>query len=162
MRKPTASHTIDCDIDTFWKVFWEDEAFSTKLYLEELGFKECELLERTDTFRRIRLVPKMNLPRPVVKVLGDRFGYEDHATLDRAKNELRWEMKPNTMADKLIMRGTIRVEPAGDNRCRRSDEVSIEAKMFGVGKLIESSTEGEVRSAWSTEAAFLNRYVRSL
>ena len=39
-------------------------------------------------------------------------------------------------------------------------EVTIEAKIFGVGKLVESSTEDEVRTAWGKESAFINRYLK--
>ena len=158
--RPTATHPIDCDPETFWSVFWDDDEFTKKFYLEGLEFKECEILERTETLRHIRLVPKMNLPKPVVKVLGDKFGYEDVATLDREKNELRWKMKPNTLADKLKMEGVIRIEAAGEGKCTRRDEVTIEAKIFGVGKLVESSTEDEVRTAWGKESAFINRYLK--
>ena len=105
--------------------------------------------------------------RKMVHLAANQTGYSAvkqsrAGTLDRAGNTLRWEMKPNTLADKLIMKGTIVIEADGEGRCRRKDEVSIEAKVFGVGKLIESSTEDEVKKAWSTEAAFINRYVKSL
>jgi hypothetical protein len=57
------------------------------------------------------------------------------------------------------MHGTVRIEPAGDGHCRRTDNFSIEAKMFGLGALIESSIEKELRSARAKEYAFLARWV---
>ena len=45
MRKMSNSETFDCDPETFWKVFFDDE-FNKKMYLEGLGFKDVEVLER--------------------------------------------------------------------------------------------------------------------
>jgi hypothetical protein len=57
------------------------------------------------------------------------------------------------------MHGTVRVEAAGDGRCRRTDDFSIEAKLFGLGGLIESSIEKELQTARAKEYAFLARWV---
>ncbi len=159
MRKATHTVTIDCDLDTFWKWFFDD-AYNKAFYLQELRFKELEILEKSDTRRRMRVVPTMNMPKPVEKVLGDRFGYEEVGTFDRAASEWRWEMIPNTMRDKLFTRGVVRAEKAGDNQTRRIDEVTLEAKIFGVGGLIEKSAENEVRAAWDRNRAFMNRWVK--
>lgn len=158
MRKATASHVIHCDADTFWKVFFDDE-YNRRFYLDELGFKQLEIIDKTETSRRLRGVPKLNMPGPVMKLLGDSFGYVEQGTLDRAKNEWRWKMIPNTMADKLKTEGIIRLEPAGDGKVRRLDEVTMEAKVFAIGGLIESSTEKEIRDAWEKEARFMNRWL---
>jgi hypothetical protein len=69
-------------------------------------------------------------------------------------------MLPNTMADKLNTSGIIRLEPAGDGKIRRLDEASIEAKIFGIGGLVESSTEKEIRNAWDKEARFMAKWLR--
>jgi hypothetical protein len=158
MRKATATSEFPCDVDTFWKVFM-DKDYNRAFYLEELGFPQLEVLEQTETTRRLRAVPKMNMPGPVMKILGDSFGYEEVGTLDRSKSEWRWKMIPNTMSDKLRTDGVVRVEAAGEGRCRRIDEVSVEAKIFGIGGLIESSAEKEVKSAWAKEATFMKRWL---
>jgi hypothetical protein len=158
MRRATATHAIPCDPETFWNAFWDD-AYNRALYLETMGFKELAVLEKSETQRRMRIVPKMNLPGPVAKLLGDRFGYEEVGTLDRAKNEFRWKMLPNTMADRLSTEGSVRIEPAGAGKFQRVDNFAIEAKVFGIGSMIEQSAEKEVRAAWETESAFLTRWL---
>ena len=159
MRKASSSCVMDCDVETFWKVFLSED-YTKKLYLEGFEFPELEIVSQTDTTRRMRAVPKMNMPKPVMKILGDSFGYEEEGRLDADKNEWHWKMIPNTMRDKLKTEGLVRVEAAGDGKCRRTDEVTLEAKVFGVGKLIESSTEKEIRDAWSKEEAFMRRYLK--
>jgi hypothetical protein len=158
MRTPKSSHELACDAEAFWKIFL-DEAYTRTLLMEELSFKKLELLELSDNSRRQRVVPKMNMPAAVARLLGDSFGYEEKGTLDRAKNEWRWELIPNTMQGKLFTSGSIRIEPIGDGKCRRTDAASIEAKVFGVGKLIEQAAEKEVLAAWSVEERFFKRWL---
>jgi hypothetical protein len=57
------------------------------------------------------------------------------------------------------MHGTVRVEGVGDGHCRCTDDLSIEAKMFGLGGLVESSVEKELLSARAKECAFLAWWV---
>src|SRR5688572_26573791 len=129
MRKLNATHVIDCDVETFWKVFF-DADYTKKLYTEGLAFKQFEILEQSETKRRMRGVPKMNVPGPVAKLLGDSFGYEEQGTFDKASNTYSWKMIPNTMTDKLFTSGTVKIEPAGDGKVRRVSDASIEAKVF--------------------------------
>jgi hypothetical protein len=53
----------------------------------------------------------------------------------------------------------MRIEPISEKECRRHDEVVIEAKMFGVGGLIESTTEKEVRASFDKELAFFSKWL---
>lgn len=159
MRKATASHVIECDADTFWKVFFDRE-YNEKLYKEGLSFKQYEILEQTETKRRMRGVPKMNVPGPVAKLLGDSFGYEEQGSFDKGSNTFSWKMIPNTMTDKLNTSGFTKIEPAGEGKVRRISEANIEAKVFGLGGVLESTAEKEVRDAWDKEAVFMNRWLK--
>jgi uncharacterized protein DUF2505 len=156
MKTVTGSALLPCSAETFWKVFF-DEAYSRALFLDELQFKEFTVLEKTETSRKIRVVPKVNLPGPLQKLVGESFGYEEHGTLDRAAGVWTWRMVPKK--EIVATRGTTRIEPAGDNQCRRSDEVIIEGKIFGLGGVIESTAEKEVRASWAKEMAFLTRWL---
>jgi hypothetical protein len=159
MRKVSSTPaTFDCDVDTFWEIFLSED-FNKKLYLDELGFKEMEIISQTDDTRRLRAVPKLNMPKPVMKLLGDSFGYEEDGRLDRDKGEWQWKMIPNTLSEKLKTEGVVKVEAVGDGQCRRVDTCTLEAKVFGIGKLIESSTEKEIVDGWKQGNAFMKRYL---
>jgi len=159
MKTVTGSAVLPCSCETFWKVFF-DERYTRALFLDELQFRELDILEQTDTSRKIRVVPKVNLPGPLQKLVGDRFGYEEHGTLDRAKNAWTWRMVPKK--EIVATRGKVRLEAVGDGQCRRSDEVIIEGKIFGLGGVIESTAEKEVKASWQKELAFLNRWLEKL
>jgi hypothetical protein len=159
MKKVTVTTMMDCDVDGFWKLFFDRE-FNTQLYTVGLDFNSYEIVEMSDSHRRTKGVPKMKLPGPVAKLLGDSFGYEENGTLDKATNLYRWKMTPNTMTDKLFTSGSVKIESAGEGKVRRISEASIEAKMFGVGGLLEGTAEGEMRASWEKENVFMNRWLR--
>jgi hypothetical protein len=158
VKTVTHSANLPCSAATFWKLFF-DEKYTRALFLEELQFKDCAVLEQTETSRKLRLVPKVNLPAVIQKVVGDAFAYEEHGTLDRARNEWTWRMVPRK--EIVATRGRVRIEPISDTECRRSDEVIIEGKMFGVGGLIESTAEKEVKASWPKELGFLERWLKN-
>lgn len=165
MKTSTTSAVLPCTPDSLWASFF-DESYLRALYLDELEYRSFAVLEIGDTSRKLRIVPKMNLPAPVAKLIGESFAYEEHGTLDRPKNQWTWRMvqpanlDPRTKPrkDAVTMHGTIRVEASGEARCRRTDSFSVEAKIFGLGGLIESSIEKELQSARAKEYAFLARW----
>jgi hypothetical protein len=160
MKKVTESFDLDCTPEHFWRVFL-DENYSRALYLEQLRFKGFKLLELKDASRKLHLSPSLNLPGVIEKLVGDSFAYEEHGSL--AGNTWTWKMvQPSHITKKPMVQtsGTIRIEPAGEGKSRRTDDVTIEAKVFGIGGLIESTVEKELRSSWSKELPFLREWLK--
>lgn len=159
MKKVAESFLLPCTIENFWRVFL-DADYDKALYLEELQFKDYKVLSWDDKSRKLRLIPRVNLPGPVANLFGDTFAYEQHSTLDRQAGVWSWKMvHPAGSKSFLSTSGTIRIAAVGDAQCRRSDEVAIEAHVFGLGGLIESSVEKELRSSWAKEIAFFKRWL---
>ncbi len=164
MKKLVIKHTIDCTVERFWKVFF-DKAFNEALFRKELGFPEYSVVEQTEkqngeVFRRISGQPKMSAPAAVQKLLGDKFRYDEEGRLDPGSMTWRFTMKPSTLADKLRTEGTVKCEPLGDGKCRRIAEIDIEAKIFGLGGVMEVFTEKEMQTGWDASAAFMNRWLK--
>lgn len=156
------THEINCNADTFWKLFFDKE-FNERLYKEGLGFPEFTVLDQQETdtrlTRKCQGMPKLNMPGPVVKLLGNGFRYTEEGTWDKGTKVWKWKMTPSTMADKLKQEGTMRIEVVGDNRVRRVAELVNEAKVFGLGGLIESSAEKQLREGWDLSAKFFNTWI---
>lgn len=169
MKTSTSTVLLPCTPDVFWRVYL-DPAYLRGLYLGELGYKALDVLEVTESSRKMRVVPRLNMPGPIESLLGDSFAYEDHGTLDRAKNEWTWSMVQPKVLDPrakprkevVTTRGVLRVVATGERQCRRTDELVIESKIFGLGGLIESSAEKEARAAWDKEYPFLTRWIEKL
>lgn len=164
MKKIRLEHEINCSEEKFWEVFF-DTTFNENLFRKELGFPEYDVLklekkDNGEVYRRVKGKPKMDVPKPVAKVLGDSFGYEEEGKFDPATKTWKFEMHPNTLAGKLINTGEVRCQRIDDNRCRRVADLTMEAKIFGVGGLLESTTEKEMRNGWEKSATFMNRWLQ--
>ena len=159
MRRLTLVQDIALDLDEHWRLFLDDD-FDRKQYLEGFGFPRYEVLERRDgeaeTFRRIRVVPKLDLPGPVAKLLGSSFAYTEDQTFDKKARTFRSKTIPSVLADRLTSESNVRAESAGVGRCRRTVEVSVEARIFGIGGLVESAFEKNLRSGWENAARYMN------
>jgi hypothetical protein len=159
----TITHEINCDVDTFWRIFFQRE-FNDAVYKQALGFPQFEMLELRETptgmYRKCKGQPKLDMPGPVMKVLGSSFGYTEEGNLDRAKNTWTWKMTPSTLADKLRQEGKFTITPHGEGKVRRVTELTNEAKIFGIGGLIESAGEKQLRAGWDTSARFMNEWIR--
>jgi hypothetical protein len=158
----TMRHDLECDSERFWKLFF-DKDFNEALF-KALAFPEWKLLDtkETDTqiVRTVKATPKMEAPAAVAKLLGSSFGYDEVGTFDKAKQTLKFVIKPNVMTDKLRNEGTVKIEPRGDGKCTRVVEIVAEAKVFGIGGMIESSFEKSFRSGWQQSADFINKWVK--
>ncbi len=158
------THEINCNEATFWELFLDKE-FNTKLYREGLEFSEWTLDEQTETDtevkRKTRGKPKLkNVPTAVAKILGDSFGYAEVGQMDKSKKVWTWKLTPTVMADKIRQEGSLRIEAVGD-KVRRTVEMVIEAKVFGIGGMLESTAEKQLREGWDTSAVFMNKWLET-
>jgi hypothetical protein len=162
VKKITETFVAPCTVDAFWRAFM-DARYLRALYEGALGFKAFEVLELHETSRKLRISPKMNLPDVLAKIVGDAFAYEEHGVLDRERNEWTWRMvQPATsrLPELIATSGVVRVVAIDGGECRRSDEITLEGKLFGLGRIIEAAAEKEARSALTKEAPFFATWIR--
>ena len=159
MREVRVENVVSCSAEAFWKLF-VDRTYNEALFREGLGFEQFEIVEMTATRRVVQCTPKVSVPGPLRKLLGDRFSYEERGEMDASGSLWRWEVFPTALQGKITNTGTVRTEDLGDGRCKRIDEMRVEARVFGVGGLIESSTESQVTDAWKQTATFTNAWIR--
>lgn len=163
MTTTKMTHEINCDEDTFWKLFLDKE-FNEKLYKEGLGFPEWSIVEQTETETEIRRKtagkPKMtNVPGPVAKLMGDSFRYTEVGAMDKKSRVWKYKLTPSVMADKIRQEGTVTISAAGPGKVKRNVELIIEAKIFGIGGMVESSTDKSLRDGWDASAKFMNKWI---
>jgi hypothetical protein len=165
MPKTRIEHDFDCTEATFWQVSFFDPEFNRSLYLDTLRFPVWKVLEEKVTDetleRRVEVQPLIeNLPGPMKKLVGDRFGYVEEGKLDRKQNRYRFRVIPSAMPDKTHISGELRTEPLGDKRVRRIVEFSVEVKVMMVGKLIEQKTIDDTKASYDRAAVFLRQYLK--
>lgn len=159
----TIKHEINCNEETFWKLFFDKE-FNERLYLDGLGFPSWSVLEQTETDtewrRKTKGSPKLQgLPGPVMKLIGDGFNYVETGSMSKKDKVWKWSLKPSALTDKLKQEGSLRIEKIGDDKIRRVVDLVVEAKVFGIGGMIESAVEKSLREGWDASGAFMNKWI---
>lgn len=167
MQEVTIVHEFDCDEDTHWTKCFFSEDFNKKLYLETLGFPMWRILSQVETDatieRKLDIRPLLkNIPGPVMKVMGDRFGYIEDGTFDKKARRYKFRTIPSVMGDKADIRGEMYLEKIGDNKVRRTVKVRVEVKVFAIGGLIEQSTVEQLRDGYEKASAFTRKYIAAL
>lgn len=160
MSKFTVVHEIQGSEDTFWKFFF-DKTSNTRLHTEGLGYPNYQIVEQNETGTQITqkasAQPSMNLPGPITKILGSDYRHIEEGLFDKSTKLWTAKRTPSSLADKFRQEYELRLEPVGTDRVRRIISYVVEAKIFGIGGLMESSFEKQLREEFDASAAFLNK-----
>jgi hypothetical protein len=155
-------HSIHCSVARYWALQL-DPAWSTELLLNGLGFASCDVQPAKDLGTRIErsltMMPKVNLPDAVERLLGRSLGISETGSLDKATNVWTWKQKLSSMADKISIYGTIRTDPDGPDRCVRVSEVNFEARLFGLGGIVEKAAASNIRDGFEASANWINAWL---
>lgn len=162
MSHHEVEHEIHCPADRMWALFFDD-AFNVEMYEQGLGFPSCTIPEKRDDgqilHRRMACTPKVELPKALVKVVGDRVGYEEIGDWVRSANEWRWKLVLAAFGDKVEIHGTMRLTPHGAGHCMRKVAFDVKANIFGIGGIVEKTSAQNVVHGWNQSAAWINGYL---
>src|SRR5262245_25232701 len=116
MLNLTMTHDLNCDPERFWALFF-DRDFNEKLY-EALEITNWSITTEKDDdselVRTVRATPKVDVPGPVRKLLGDKFSYVEQGRFDRGSKTFRFVITTSALKEKLRNEGTIRCTQTGD------------------------------------------------
>lgn len=164
MLEFTVRHPLLCAVDRYWRLFLSPE-FSREMMLG-LGFSRIEIgplvrdpkRPRQQT-RSMKVTPKLDLPGPVVRAIGDRLSYEEHGTYDEDARRWTFRERMSVLPERILIGGSIRVEASPSGRCRRVSDLWVDVKIFGVGGLIERAAEANLRDGFRRSALWFNRWL---
>ena len=164
MKERRIEHTYDCSADVFWSRIFLDDAYNQKLFLEELHFESWRVIrseERgTEIHRLVEAVPRLGeLPAALKRLLSEGASYQERGVLDRAGQRYRLEVTPRSLASKLSISGELSTTPLTERSCRRTYVARAEARVFGVGGLIEDRLLHDIERSYAKAAVFTNRWI---
>lgn len=161
METLSVSHEIHCSADRFWTTFFDPD-FNEQLFVQELGFRDYCVLEQKESENGIECrstgVIESHLATPLRTLTGQEMRYVHQGCFDRSSRCYRWQSVPARMADRLRLEGSMRIEPIGTDCVRRIVEFNVEARIFGIGGLLESKVVKELSAECEVSAAAMNRY----
>ncbi|HSN81605.1 MAG TPA: DUF2505 family protein [Polyangiales bacterium] len=152
---------LDCSEREFWDRIFASQEFNLYLY-EGLGF-EYELQEwNPETgYRRARVSPAHQVPRPVARVLGDRLSYVEEGRFDPIVQRYEFRVIPSALPDRIRARGALEVQHVSEQQCERLITLEIGAEVMGLGRLIEAYFIAATREQYAKNAALVNEYLAS-
>lgn len=164
MKERRIEHIYDCSADLFWNQIFLDDEYNRKLFLDELHFSVWRVLRSEEqgdrVHRTIEATPPLgDLPAALKRLLGEGLGYEEHGVLDRPRQRYELEVKPRSLAGKVSIQGALTAEPISDSSCRRVYVARVDARVFGVGGMIEQRLLDDIEKSYDKAAKFTNRWV---
>jgi hypothetical protein len=164
MKERRIEHTYSCSSDVFWSKIFLDEEYNRRLFLDELHFESWRVLRSetrgNEVHRAIEAVPSVgDLPAPLKKLLSAGAGYEERGVVDLKGHRYRLEVTPRSLASKLTIQGELFTTPAGERSCLRTYVAKVEARVFGVGGMIEERLLSDMERSYAKAAVFTNRWI---
>jgi hypothetical protein len=155
-------HDLDCTPDFFWERVHPSDAFNDFLYKEKLGFEyEVIRLDPKTGERDARIVPKVDAPAAVKKIFGDG-SFVERGRFDAVKKVYSFDIIPSTLADRIRLGGAMRMEPRGTDGCTRVVDFEVDARVFGLGGVIEAFVQRTVRASYDQSCGFTNEFIARL
>lgn len=164
MAEARIDHTFNCSADTFWDKLFFDEEYNRRMFTEVLRFPHFAVTRHEDrgdrVERTVEVTPRVgDLPGPLKKLVGEGISYREEGVFDRTARRYRINVIPNKLADKIQTRCELFVTPKGPNQCTRTFLCQVEAKIFGVGGLLEKRMLEDIQKSQNLGAEFTNRYI---
>lgn len=158
----TLEHELDCSADRFWELFLDPD-FTHDMIVEGLDFASCEvgkLEEKGATMiRPMRVVPKLDLPAAVAKVLGPKLGYTEAGVYHPKEQRWRYDLTLSVLSDRIKIGGDVTTRALGEHKCVRVSTHQVEIKIFGVGSLAERAARSNMEDGWGKSAVWTNRWL---
>ncbi|MEN9581718.1 MAG: hypothetical protein RJA70_4727 [Pseudomonadota bacterium] len=158
-------HTFDCGVERFWAEVFFDRAFNEALFLGRLKFERWEEVERTETsdgfIRVVEAIPRVgDVPGPIKALLKNGAGYRERGEFRRSASRYSLSVTSLSLPDKLVVTGDMSVEPRGEGRCHRLYLAHVQAKLFGIGGLLEKLVLDNIEKSYTKSATFTESWLR--
>lgn len=137
-------------VDQFWEDVFFDADFNDYLHLTGLKFRGYEILDADEQpdgrrSRVLRAQPNVPIPMALQRLLGRGITYIENGRFDPIARSWETDVQIPGLENKLSIRSVMRFEDTGPNRCVRSVVFNIEARIFGVGRLLEKFAESALK-----------------
>lgn len=163
--------TIDSDYrqrfpvssNTYWRELCLSLEYQERLYREALGCTRMEVLAHEGDLergmkRRLRFEKPLDAPTAVKKLFGDAVTIEEQSEFDAGTKTWSYRMVPGMLADRIDIRGVIRLDENADG-VEQLSRTTVTCRMFGVGSVVEHFVAKSSNEGNHDKAEFTRRYI---
>jgi len=164
MKERRIEHTYNCSAELFWNELFLDEEYNRRLFVDDLHFSVWRVLKQEERGGEIHRVieatpPLGDLPSPLKRLLSEGLGYEERGVLDKKAQRYRLEVTPRSLASKLTITGELTTKPLTERSCSRLYVARAEARVLGLGGMIEQRLLDDIEKSYNKAATFTNRWI---
>lgn len=131
--------------------------------MRAIGMKK-EIVEERDTAKGkvevVKMIPSTDLPSFMKKVVGGSSSYIETRDWDFEKMMNRWSEKTGFAPDKVDIRGTFAIKPAGDTACTRTVDGDFTVRVPFIGKKIEAWIIDSTKESFGKSTAFTKQWIK--
>lgn len=156
--------TFDVSAERYWEMFFSEE-YNAALWpaldigREQLSFDRQGEGAQTRIHREQRLSPRREVPKIIAKLVSGAITYVEKNDFVAANSEMKTVTIPGFAADRITTTGTYRIEPLGEDRCKRVWEGVCECRIPLVGGKIEKLLVEEVRDSYRRTTDFTRKWI---
>lgn len=153
-----AEHEIDIPPEDYFSEIHLAGPFNVWLHEEKLGVGYRELERDLESgMRKIEMVPRPEVPATLKKFIGERFKMVEEGRLEG--EVYRFVVHPEKFGDRIKVQGEMRIEPRPGG-CTRRVKITVDARVPGLGGLVERVTEKNVKKSLDESARYANEWIR--
>ena len=149
--------------ETYWRELCLNLEYQERLFSEALRCQSMQVLELTGDYergmkRRLRFTQTIDAPAAITKLFGSLVTIEEQSEFDPREQCWSYRMVPSLMADRIDIRGRVRVVEK-DGGVEQHSVNTVSCKMFGLGSIIEHFVARSTVQGNADKTAFTRRYI---
>ena len=159
----TVQRRIPCNPQQFWELVHGSREFGESVHRDHLGFGFEVLTDDKATGHwKTKVTPNLKPPEVLLKAAGgkgDGFYYVEEGHRDVVSNVYTFTITPSIFSDKVVVKGVLSLVPVGNEAVDRTVKVTIDAKIFGIGGIVETFVERSVKQSYENSAEFTDAWL---
>ena len=159
--KVSTTEVFRCPVEKYFEEYFNPEGRHRRVVgAGGVSFTAKEVRrEAPEWTMRAELVEKLNAPAAIRKLFGETNRFEEESRWVVGTRMIEVKVRPDRMRDKLSIQMRYQMESLADGTCRVTLEMDIQARIFGIGGLVEKMAAKEMPHAFSKDAAFFNAHL---
>ena len=161
------SSKYEMTVDTFWNDIFFDDDFNQYLYHESLGFPRFEVVE-FERFedgmikRLIKAYPRIDVPRPLQRVLGNNIHYYERGEYDPRTRHWKCSIEIPRLSSKLKITSDMWLVDDARGGSVRHVDFDVQIRLLGMGRILGRFTRMSLEETYGEAARHTNEWFRTM
>lgn len=156
--------TFDVSVERYWEMFFSEPYNAALWPALDIGWELLKFERRGEgsqlrIVREQRLTPRREVPKLIAKLVSGAITYLEKNEFVAADNAMKTVTIPGFAAERINTVGTYRLEPLGEDKCKRVWDGVCECRIPLIGGKIEKLLVEEVRESYRRTTEFTRKWI---